>query len=55
MKLSEFKKKVIEIYGKEAWEEIEESYIYKKIYNGTYFIYNSIIICIIKIKKRKEL
>ncbi len=29
MKLSEFKEMVIEIYGKEAWEEIEESYIYK--------------------------
>lgn len=30
MKLSEYKEMVIEIYSKEAWEEIEESYIYKK-------------------------
>lgn len=29
MKLSEFKKNVIEIHGIEAWEEMEESYIYK--------------------------
>ena len=29
MKLSEFKEKVIEIHGREVWEEVEKSYVYK--------------------------
>ncbi len=29
MKLSEFKEKIIAKYGREVWEKIEESYVYK--------------------------